>query len=218
LTEHFDPGRQLSANAARRIVIGLTGSIAAGKSTVAALLAEQGALIIDADVVYRSLLQASSSLSLQVAAAFGPRVIADNAIDRTSLAEIVFKDPEALAKLERIAHPAVEAQIVEDLQRTSARLVVIEAIKLIQSGLVNLVDSLWVVTARPDVRLRRLVECRGLSEGAAKARMAASDTVVPSCVQPDVVIDNSGDLQVARAAVESALGRLQGDENGETES
>jgi len=199
----------LRVGATRHFVIGLTGSIAAGKSTVAALLAEQGALVIDADDVYRSLLQPGSSLSQQVAETFGPRVMAGDAVDRTALAEIVFDDPAALARLEGVTHPAVEARIVDELKGTSAPLIVIEAVKLIPSGLVRLVDSLWVVTAQPTVRERRLVENRGLSEVTAKARMAASDEVVPFSAQPDVVIDNSGHLPATRAAVYEALDRLR---------
>lgn len=185
---------------------------------MAALLAERGALVIDADAVYRRLLQPGSLLSQQVAETFGPRVVAGNAIDRAALAEIVFNDPGALATLEGITHPAVEASIVDELGKSSASLVVIEAIKLIQSGLIDLVDALWVVTAQPDIRLIRLVNSRGFDVAEARARMAASDSVVPSWVQPDVVIDNSGDLQATRSAVDQALADLLSREKGDKES
>jgi dephospho-CoA kinase len=218
LTHRLTTARKWTSRIPGRTIIGLTGPIAAGKSTVAAQLAERGALTIDADAVYRTLLQPGSPLSRQVAEAFGPRVVADNAIDRAALGDIVFGDPGALATLERITHPAVEASIVEELEQDSASLVVIEAVKLIQSGLVNLVDSLWVVTARPEVRQYRLVEGRGLTVAAARARMAASDSVVPSYVQPDVEIDTSGDLLATRAAVDKALARLLGRKYSETES
>jgi len=201
-----------------KTIIGLTGPIASGKSTVAALLVERGALVIDADAVYRRLLQPGSLLSRQVAETFGPRVVSGNGIDRAVLAEIVFNDAGALATLEGITHPAVEASIVDELFSSSSSLVVIEAIKLVQSGLVDRVDALWVVTARPDIRQRRLEIGRGLTVDAARARMAASDSVVPSCVQPDVVIDNSGDLQATRSAVDEALAVLLSRQKSDTES
>lgn len=193
---------------AEKIVIGLTGSIAAGKSTVAAILAERGALVIDADDVYRTLLQPGSKLTRRVAETFGPRVMAGNAIDRAALADIVFSDPAALATLEGIAHPAVEAQITAQLEEAREPVIVIEAVKLVQSGLVDLTDSLWVVTADADVRQRRLRESRGLSAAAAKSRMAASDAVVPAWVRPDVVIDNSGGMEATRTRVQTALCHL----------
>ncbi len=218
MTRGLCAGRKSNLGTPGRTIIGLTGPIAAGKSTVAAQMAERGALVIDADAVYRALLQPGSLLSRQVAETFGPRVVADDSIDRAALAEIVFADQDSLATLERITHPAVEASIVEELEQNPASLVVIEAIKLIQSGLICLVDSLWVVTARPEIRQRRLIESRGLNASAAKARMAASDSVVPSCVQPDVVIDASGSLHATRAAVDQALDRLIGSRESQMES
>jgi dephospho-CoA kinase len=199
---------RFDAETPRRLIIGLTGPIAAGKSTVAALLAERGAHVIDADRVYRSLLQTDPTLSRRIGEAFGSGVVTGNTIDRAALAEIVFNDPVALTKLERITHPVIEERIFQEVGDSTARLIAIEAVKLIQAGLADRVDSVWVVTAGPDVRLRRLVTSRGLSVAAAKERMAASDFVVPSSVTPDVVIDNSGDLNVTREAVDDALGAL----------
>src|SRR3954451_23854704 len=94
--------QEFDADSHRRFIIGLTGAIAAGKSTVAGLLSERGAHVIDADRVYRTLLQSDAKLSQLIAKRFGARVVKGNGIDRASLADVVFSDPEALAALEEI--------------------------------------------------------------------------------------------------------------------
>ena len=184
-----------AARGNRPLVIGLTGPIAAGKSTVAELLQEHGASSIDADVVYRSLLHPSSELGQSIVARFGPAVVgADQQIDRAALGELVFRDPKALADLERIAHPAVVAEIRRQIAASNANVVVIEAVKLVESGLLADIDSLWLVTADPEVRLRRLASRRGLTEEQARARMAASSRVSEPDAPIDVVIRNAGDM------------------------
>jgi dephospho-CoA kinase len=150
----------------------------------------------------------ASNLSRQLLKTFGPRILTGDEINRSRLADIVFSDPEALQKLEQITHPAVVARVLHEVAQTGASLIVVEAVKLIQSGLADHVDSLWFVTAEPEVRRLRLEETRGLSAPAALARMAASDSVMPSCVQPDVVIDNSGSRMSTQAATYEALHRL----------
>lgn len=203
-----NPSLSTDREVGQKTVIGLTGSIAAGKSTVASLLKNHGAHVIDADRVYRSLLVPGSVLWDRLVESFGSDIVAGDEIDRAALADIVFHDPAALVKLERITHPEVVARVLEEIAQSTDHVTVIEAVKLIQSGLAEHIDSLWVITAEPEVRLRRLQEHRGLKPHDARARMAASESVVPSCVRPDEVIDNSGDLGATRAAVETALERL----------
>ena len=123
-------------------MIGLTGPIASGKSTVADLLRQRGAEVIDADRVYRSLLAPGSTLWRRVVERFGSAIVGpDGEIDRAALADIVFADPEALADLDRITHPAVVAEIRSRIARASSPLVVLEAVKLVQSGLASDVDA-----------------------------------------------------------------------------
>lgn len=189
----------------RPFVIGLTGPIASGKSTVAALLQERGALVIDADQVYRSLLHPGSGLWERIVARFGQGVVASGRqIDRAALGQIVFHDPAALADLERMTHPQVVAEIRRLIAATNAEVVVIEAVKLVESGLLDDVDSLWLVTADPEIRLCRLAASRGLSEEEARARLGASLHVAEPDATVDILIENSGDMSLVTRAVAEA--------------
>jgi dephospho-CoA kinase len=186
-------------------VIGLTGPIASGKSTVAELLRQRGADVIDADRVYRSLLQPGSGLWRQVVARFGPEIVGpDGEINRAALGGVVFADPEALADLDRITHPAVVAEVRTRIARSTAPFVVLEAIKLVQSGLASDIDALWFVTADPETRRHRLMSRSGMDEASARARIAAAPDTVPEGVDVDVTIDNSGDLLSTSAAIDEA--------------
>lgn len=189
----------------RPFVIGLTGPIAAGKSTVADLLQKRGALIIDADQVYRSLLNPGSGLREQIVARFGSGMISpDGQIDRAALGRIVFENPAALADLERITHPPVVAEIRRQIANSDADVVAIEAVKLVESGLLADVDSLWLVTADPQVRRRRLAAHRGLSDDEARARLGASSQIAAPDVPVDVNLQNSGDMSLLAGAVADA--------------
>lgn len=197
-------------------VIGLSGPIAAGKSTVAALLRERGAEVIDADCVYRALLAPGSPLWQRLAERFGPAIIgSDGHIDRTALAKIVFSDPEELADLDRITHPAVVAEIRRRIARSSSPRIVLEAVKLVQAGLTEDVDTLWFITADAEKRLRRLVSRSGIDEAQARARIAAATEVLPASVQFDVTIDTSSDLEATASAVEDAWRALGLDQAGD---
>jgi dephospho-CoA kinase len=201
-----------SAGASSRLsyVIGLTGPIAAGKSTVAELLRQRGAEVIDADRVYRSLLAPGSTLWQQLKERFGPAIVgSDGQIDRAALANIVFSDPKELADLDRITHPAVVAEVRDRIAQTSSPLVVLEAVKLVQSGLTSDVDALWFITADPETRLRRLVSRSGLDEGQARARIEAAPQTVPEDVRIDATIDTSGDLTATASAVDDAWRALR---------
>jgi dephospho-CoA kinase len=186
-------------------VIGLTGPIASGKSTVAEMLRQRGAEVIDADRVYRTLLVPGSRLWQRVVDRFGPAVVgSDGEIDRAALARVVFADPEALADLDCITHPAVVAEIRSRIARSSAPLVVIEAVKLVQSGLDSDVDVLWLVTANAETRLHRLMSRSGIAEESARARIAAAPDSVPAGVEVAATIENSGDLASTSSALDAA--------------
>jgi dephospho-CoA kinase len=186
-------------------VIGLTGPIAAGKSTVAAMLRQRGARVIDADRVYHALLAPGSALSSRIGARFGSGVIAaDGGIDRAALARIVFADPIALANLDAITHPAIVAKVRQEIATAIEPVVAVEAVKLAQSALLDDIDALWLVDAEPEVRLRRLVARSSLSEAQARARVAAQPEPLPPGVQPVVVIDNSRGEAATASQVEAA--------------
>lgn len=202
------PKRGSALNTPRR-VIGLVGTIASGKSTVAAMLANRGAEIIDADRVYHDLVATGSPLLRAIVARFGGGILHDNgSLNRGALGAIVFADPAALADLEQITHPAVVSEIRDRLARATAPVVVIEAIKLFESGLAGDVDQIWLVDADQEQRIQRLMERNALSRSEAHHRVAASNNPIPVGHQADTVIDNSGSLAATRQAVAVAWNRL----------
>ena len=157
--------------------IGLTGPIGCGKSTVAAWLAELGAVVIDADQEARDATAPGSAAAEAVAGAFGHGVVrGDGTLDRAALAQIVFGDPAALARLEAIIHPAVRPRIIRKIaaaERRSAPAVVVEAIKLVEGGLAVLCDEVWLIACGPEAQRARLAG-RGASPADAEARIAVT--------------------------------------------
>ncbi|MFN8660763.1 MAG: dephospho-CoA kinase [Thermomicrobiales bacterium] len=193
----------------RPLVIGLTGPIAAGKSQVAAFLAELGAEVIDADAVYRELITPPSPLLDRIAERFGPEILdASGALDRAALGNVVFNNARELAALEGITHPVVIAEVRRRIANSQADVVVNEAIRLVESGMASDVDALWLVTAEPEVRLRRLMARNSLDETTARERLVVSQPSLPDGLLFDEVIDNSGSLDEMRANVRRAWKRL----------
>lgn len=191
-------------------VIGLTGNIGTGKSTVTRMLADLGATVIDADTLAHEVIAPGTPGWQQVVDAFGPEIVAaDGTIDRARLAAIVFSDPAALARLEAIVHPLVIQEADRRIRAIRRGVVVIEAIKLIESGMYRDCDALWVVTARPEQQLERLVRERGMSATEVQRRMAAQPPQSEKVTLADVVIDNSGTPEETRAQVEAAWRALQ---------
>lgn len=195
----------------RPYVIGLTGNIATGKTVVATMLAELGAEVIDADRLAHETMKAGTQTWQLVVDEFGPHILQpDGEINRAELGARVFADSEALARLEAIVHPAVIAEserLLHNLQDESAlsaeaRVVVLEAIKLIESGMHQRCDELWVVTCPREQQLQRLVEKRGLSLAEAELRIDAQPPQEEKIALADVVIDNSSDLEQARTQVQ----------------
>jgi len=185
-------------------VIGLTGNIATGKSTVLEMLRDLGAEIIDADALAHEIVSPRTPQWEAIVKAFGPEILKpDGEIDRPALGEIVFADPKALRRLEGIVHPAVDRRIREALAASEHPVVVIEAIKLIEAGLHRRCDALWVVSASPQQQRGRLMRERGLTEAAARLRMKMQPSQAEKVALADVVIDNSGSLEETRRQVES---------------
>lgn len=200
-------------------IIGLTGNIATGKSAVAAMLAELGARVIDADALAHEAVKPGTPVWQRVVDEFGRHVLqADGEIDRAKLAALVFSEPLALARLEAITHPAVIAEcerLLRESQTTGPdpgamplQVVVIEAIKLIESGLSERCDELWVVTAPHEQQIQRLTEQRGLSAAEAELRMHAQPPQADKVAQADVVIDNGGALAQSQAQVQEEWERI----------
>lgn len=200
-------GRSASASG-RAVRIGLTGPIGCGKSTVAGWLGELGASVIDADQVAREVTPPGSAALAAVVEAFGSGILrADGTLDRSALGRIVFADPEALARLESIIHPAVRPLIlslVADAERAGVPAVVVEAIKLVEGGLAALCDEVWLVTCDPTVQLARL-EARDHDRGDSEARIAAQGDLVAR-LRPlaTCVIDTSGSIAESRSRVAAA--------------
>ena len=157
-------------------VIGITGPTGAGKTTVLNVLKELGGCILDADAVYHEILDSDFTLRYLLEERFGPLTREDGAIDRKKLGAIVFHDPAALAELNRIAHGRVVVAISERLgqaQNLGVQIAAIDAIALFESGAAELCRTTVAVTARSEVRVRRIMAREGISEEYARARVAA---------------------------------------------
>lgn len=193
----------------RPFVIGITGNIGTGKSTVAHMLGDLGAEVIDADQVAHRVMQLGTETYARVVDAFGPTILtASGEIDRGELGAVVFSNPDALALLEDIVHPAALEMIDRRIAWAAADVVVIEAIKLIESGLADECDTVWVVTCRRDQQIERVVQQRGLSREEAALRVEAQAPQEEKVVHADVVIDNSGSLAETRGQVRAGWDRV----------
>ena len=183
-------------------LIGLTGGIASGKSSVAARLAERGAVVVDADKVAREVVEPGTPALAAIADHFGPGVLtADGSLDRAALGAIVFSDPEQRLVLNGITHPAVwertRALIAEAEARDPGAVVVYDVPLLLEGKGKRPIefDLVVVVDASAATRLRRLVELRGLTEQEAKHRIDSQATDAERLAIADVVIDSDGALE-----------------------
>ncbi|MBN1976589.1 MAG: dephospho-CoA kinase [Anaerolineae bacterium] len=193
------------------LTVGLTGNIGTGKSTVARMLADLGAEAIDADQVTREVMRAGTPVHAAIVEAFGPEALApDGEIDRRRLGEIVFADPAALMRLESIVHPATLEAVARRVAASGARVVVIEAIKLIEAGMADGYDSLWVTTCRPEQQVERIFAARGITQAEAEQRVRAQPPPEEKVARADVVIDTSGTLAQTQQQVREAWERLIG--------
>ena len=187
--------------------VGLTGSIAAGKSTVTAAWARAGVPVVSADELARRAVEPGSSGLAEVREAFGPDVLApDGSLDRAAMRDRVFRDEAARERLEGIVHPrvrALRAEWLAGLEADDVPVAVAEVPLLFETGLHGEFDVTVVVDAPEDVRLRRIVETRGLPEDEARRMMAAQMPADEKRARADIVIDNAGSLEAleARAAV-----------------
>ncbi|MDX6201133.1 MAG: dephospho-CoA kinase [Frankiales bacterium] len=190
--------------------VGLTGGIGAGKSTVARLLADRGAVVIDADVLAREVLETGTDGLAEVVAAFGSEMLArDGTLDRKVLAARVFADPGQLARLNAIVHPRVEALTQDRVGRLAPDAVVVHDIPLlVEVGAAGRYDLVVVVEAPEAVRVRRLAG-RGMSEADALARISAQADSATRTAVADVVIDNAGPYDQLVAQVDALSDRIR---------
>jgi len=183
--------------------IGLTGGIGSGKSTVSALLAERGAVIVDADRIAREVVEPGTPGLAAVVAAFGESVVGpDGGLDRPALAAVVFADPEARARLDGIVHPLVRARAAEVVAAAPPDAVLVHDIPLlVETGQAGRYELVLVVQADLDTRVARLVR-RGMTEDDARARIATQATDEQRAAVADVVLDNSGTREELATRVE----------------
>jgi len=186
-----------------KYIIGLTGNIATGKSLVLRMLKELGADTIDADDLVHVLMRRGSLLYDKIVAEFGRYILdEDFEIDRGKLGNIVFYDPRALTHLESITHPTVKREVDRLIAASRTNVVVVEAIKLIESGMADDCNAVWVVTAPEDIQLERLRTRRKMSGPQAMLRIEAQPPQEEKVARADVVIDNGGDVVAAWKAVQ----------------
>ena len=186
-------------------VIGLTGGIGSGKSAVARLLAELGAVIIDADKIGHEALKPDTEVWCEVVSAFGQRILTPGGdINRKKLGEIVFGNPASLLKLNQIMHPRMYERVtaqLEEYRRRGVDVAVLEAPLLLEAGWASLVDEVWVTVAAETTVLRRLQERTGLSEPESLARIRSQLPVEERVNRADVIVDTDCDLDELEAKV-----------------
>ena len=193
-----------------KYIIGLTGSIGTGKSLVRQMLEALGAAGIDADEASHRVIEKNTPGYAAVLAAFGPQVLtSEGEIDRPALGRRVFSDRKEMAKLEAVIHPQVTAAVEAFIQNAESRVIVVEAIKLLESSLLQLCDAVWVVTAAPGVQLKRLVEQRGLSPQEARQRIDYQGDDSAKLKAAHVIIENNGSLDETRQQVMNAWLRIK---------
>jgi dephospho-CoA kinase len=177
-------------------IIGLTGNIGTGKSEVRKILQCLGALGIDADLISRQIMEPGGRAYAPVLQHFGRDFTTpDMRLDRAALAKLVFNQPERLAELESIIHPLVQEEVDRILQEATAPVIIIEAIKLLESDLCSLCDAIWVTDAPLEIRLARLTLFREMSEDDARARMQAQPSQEEKLKRADIIIQNDGTLE-----------------------
>jgi len=192
------------------ILLGLTGPIACGKTTVLRLLQARGAKVIDADVVVHELMAPGQPVWRGIVSEFGHHVLRpDQTIDRQRLGAIVFKDQAAMRKLERIVHPATREEIESRLQAFQReKVVVLEAIKFIEGGYHKRCHAVWIVTCDPAIQVERLRKLRDLSIEEAQARLRTQAGWENKFAFADIIIHNNGTKEELEAQVDAAWQQL----------
>ncbi|TAL16502.1 MAG: dephospho-CoA kinase [Frankiales bacterium] len=202
------------------LMVGLTGGIGSGKSAVSRLLAEHGAVVIDADLVAREVVEPGTEGLAEVVAEFGERVLRpDGTLDRPKLGALVFADPEKLQALNGIVHPLIgqrTADLLAQARAAGARVLVHDVPLLVESHLAEAYDAVVVVAAEPETQLHRLTTLRGMSEQEARQRIAAQAPLADKLAVATHVIANDGPLEELAAQVDRLWHDLTAEEASTT--
>lgn len=194
------------------LVVGVTGSLGTGKSTVAGMFARRGAKVISADAIAHALLRPEGGCSREVLKAFGPGILADRQIDRRKLADIVFKDREALKVLTEIIHPKVRREIQKEiahLKKTAPRsIVVVDVPLLFEAGLNRQMDVTITVKAGRENQLKRSTKGLGISKAEALRRMKAQMPLRKKIRLADIIIDNNATTTETQKQVKAIWQKL----------
>ncbi|HUG15291.1 MAG TPA: dephospho-CoA kinase [Thermomicrobiales bacterium] len=195
----------------RKHVIGLTGNIATGKSTVVRMLEELGAEAIDGDAIAHQLMGPGSPLAGEIRAAFGEQAVnSDGSINRPELGKVVFSDPVMLQRLEEIVWPTVLARKREAINQPGPDVLILDAIKLFESGMAEECDEVWVVTSPREVQIARIIARNKVDRAEAERRIDAQPPQSEKVARADLVLDNSGSLGDLERQVQEAWRRLVG--------
>lgn len=196
-------------------VIGLTGGIASGKSTVSRYLAKLGAIILDADQIAREIVAPGKPALQEIVKEFGEDVLLpDGSLDRARLGKLVFADKAKRDRLNQITHPKIFAEIRERIARLREsydclhRVVVIDAPLLIEAGFVPLVESVWLVAVDEETQIKRLMERDGYSREEAEARLKSQMPLEQKLAYADQIIQNTGTLEETIARINELWNRL----------
>lgn len=190
----------------RKIIIGITGNSGSGKTTISEILGKMGGHAINADTVAHQVMAKGRKAYKKIVAAFGTEILdPSEEIDRKKLGSIVFSDEEKRTLLERIVHPIVREEIISQVEDADASFIAIDAVLLVEGGLNEVCDFVWLVTAEEDKRRKRIIFRDNLSRERADARMRNQRDVRPIGDIADVVIQNDGDLEDLEVQIEAAL-------------
>lgn len=201
-----------------KYVIGLTGNIAVGKSVIRQMLQHLGAYTVDADKLSHQAIMPGAPAYKPVVQTFGQFILGpDKRINRQMLGQIVFSNPDALKQLESITHPVIRQAVDILIKRAKQRIIVVEAIKLLEGDLADKVDAIWVVDAKPQTQYKRLVVRRQMSEAEAKQRILAQNKQDEKLKKADVVIQNDGNVDETWQQVQTEWNKIRQMLTGGTE-
>ncbi len=194
------------------LLVGLTGGIGSGKSTVARMLAARGAVVLDADRLAREAVDPGTPGHTAVVGRFGLGILtAEGAVDRKALADLVFADPRARRDLEAIVHPEVRRRFLEEVERCrgTERVVVFDSPLLVETGQHRAFDLLIVVSAPVEAQVARLAADRGMSEEDVRSRIAAQMPLEEKAAAADIILDNDGTMEELERQVDRLWPELE---------
>ena len=192
-----------------RFILGVTGNIATGKSTVVKILVAKGAHHIDSDAVYHELIAPGQPLLARLGEHFGQEILTEaGSLNRKALGAIVFSDAEKLRQLDALTHPAVVAEADRRAFAIEEGVVILDAVKLIESGHFKVCDAVWLVTAPEALQVSRLMARNSLDVAEARKRVAAQPPLGPKREVADLEIVNDGSLEELRQQVDAAWDAL----------